>query len=90
MLIYDGNSSTPFDRIPAYKSAHKRKRVSIRTKALKRGRQTKKLHSTSKKKVQKSKQSKKRRTIKNKPLNEKNKKFLKSLGFRVKKTIKNG
>lgn len=82
MLIYGDSADIPYGGVESYKSAHKRKRSSIRVKALKRGRQKKRQHSVSKK-VKRSK--KRRRARKVKKLNVKNLKFLKKLGFRVKK-----
>lgn len=81
MLIYGDNSNTSFGDVQSYKSANRRKRASIRVKASRRGRRTKKLNRVGKS----AKKSKKRRLRRTKKLSTKNQKFLQKLGLRVKK-----
>lgn len=82
MLIYEGVSNTPSGGVAEYKSTRKRKGASIQAKASKVSRRTKRRRTTSKKTVKKSK---KRTTKKRRTLNAKNKNFLKTLGFRVRR-----
>lgn len=84
MLIYTSNSNSPFGASAAtgYKSASKRKRGGIPRKVSKRN--TQQRRSSSSYKVKKAKKSK-RNHRKKKSLSAKNVKFMKSLGFRVKK-----
>lgn len=82
MLIYNENGPTAFGGAAKYKTGKKRKRISIRRKAVKRGGQLKKRHTKSKKVKKSKKRSRKKK--KNKSLTVANKKFLKTLGLRVK------
>lgn len=82
MLIYSENGVTTFGDSTQYKRANRRKRSSIRTKVSKGGRRTKRRRTASKK-VKKVKKVKKSKKTKN--LTSKNKLFLKTLGYRVKK-----
>lgn len=77
MIIYTDRSKTPFGSSIGYKSAAKRKRSGIRKKNSKRATHQRKSPRRKVKKV--GKKSKKKR------LSAQNVKFLKQLGFRVKK-----
>lgn len=87
MLIYSDNVNTPFSgAAEGYKSVYNRERSGIRTKTLKSGGQ--RPHKVKKvKKVKKRNKNKKKaaKTKSKKKISVKNSKFLKKLGFRVKK-----
>lgn len=86
MLIYgENNNNTPLGEVTQYKSAHRRQRSSIRVKALKRATRRKKKRSAVKKLKRVKKTKKRRKGSKKKGLNLKNRNFLKTLGFRLKK-----
>lgn len=82
MLIYNSSSNSPFGGTGSYKSASNRKRSGIRKKAVKHN--TTQQHKPSRK-VKKVNEKKPKKHKKRKSLNAKNVKFLKKLGFRVKK-----
>lgn len=78
MIIYGVNDQSSFGSSDCYKSASNQKGSNIRSKTVKRVTQRQKVKKV--KKVKKLKNSKKQ-----KKLSIKNVKFLKSLGFKVKK-----